>query len=208
MSRRPQIPELAAIEVAGMTRGSFILRGALAAGAVYGAGAVTPFVERALAQTSAGDIAILQFALTLESLESAFYAAALKTPKLTAASKKLATEFSAHEKAHADALTTTIQTLNAKPGPAPAGKFAVRDDATFLKVGIALEEAGVSAYNGAAPRIISPDLLATAGAIVQVEARHAAALRETAGQDPSPAAFDSPSTTAQADAALKAFGGP
>src|SRR6202161_1592756 len=45
-------PELAACEVHGMTRSSFILRGALAAGAVYGTSAVTPFVSSALAQTA------------------------------------------------------------------------------------------------------------------------------------------------------------
>ena len=49
-------PELAAFEVHGMTRGSFILRGALASGAVYGAAAVAPFVSQALAQTGSGDV--------------------------------------------------------------------------------------------------------------------------------------------------------
>ena len=47
----PASPELAGVEVHGMTRSSFILRGALAAGAVYGASAVTPFVSQALAAT-------------------------------------------------------------------------------------------------------------------------------------------------------------
>jgi hypothetical protein len=59
-------PELAACEIHGMTRASFILRGALAAGAVYGTASVAPFVSQALAAPGGGDAEILNFALTLE----------------------------------------------------------------------------------------------------------------------------------------------
>jgi len=48
----------------------------------------------------------------------------------------------------------------------------------------------VSAYNGAAPAIESTDVLAAAGSIVQIEARHAAAIRLQRGEAPAPAAFD------------------
>jgi hypothetical protein len=53
-----------------------------------------------------------------------------------------------------------------------------------------LEDAGVSAYNGAGPMIDSVEVLGAAGSIVQVEARHAALIRLTRGRPPAPLAFD------------------
>ena len=50
-----QTPELEAIEVPGMTRSSFILRGALATGAALGATAVGPYVSSAFAASGGTD---------------------------------------------------------------------------------------------------------------------------------------------------------
>lgn len=199
-------PELAGVEVEGLTRASFILRGALATGALYGAGAVGPFVARSLASTSAGDIQILGFALGLENLEAAFYKAALApSVGLTGQVKQLATEFGAHETKHAQTLMQLIQQLGGKPPPPAQAKFPVKDKASFLKLAVTLEETGVSAYNGAATAIQSPDLLSAAGGIVQVEARHAGALRELAGMDPAPQAFDKTLSPQQVTSAVKPY---
>ena len=54
-------PELAAIDVRGVSRQSFIMRGAVAAGSVYGLAAVGPFVREAIAQDGGGDVDILNF---------------------------------------------------------------------------------------------------------------------------------------------------
>jgi rubrerythrin len=75
----------------------------------------------------------------------------------------------------------------------------------MLALAIRLEETGVGAYNGAAPLIESADLLVAAGSIVQVEARHAAALRELAGRDPAPAAFDRALSQSQVRKAVNPF---
>ena len=59
----------------------------------------------------------------------------------------------------------------------PKFDFPYNDTAGFLKLAQTFEDTGVSAYNGAAPAIKSKEVLAAAGSIVQVEARHAAAIR-------------------------------
>jgi rubrerythrin len=180
-------------DVQGVTRQSFILRGALATGAVYGAGAVGPFVRRAIAQEGGGDVEILNFALTLEYLETAYYTQALKrTGGLAGDVKSLATEIRDNEAAHVDALTQAIRSLGGTPVKAPGVDFgdAFASQAGFLELAQTLEDTGVSAYNGAAPAIESTDLLAAAGSIVQVEARHAAAIRSLNGAPISDGGFD------------------
>jgi rubrerythrin len=179
------------IEIQGMSRGAFLVRGALATGAAYGAASVTPWVSRALAQDDAGDVGILNFALTLEYLEADFYTQASKLG-LRGEYKALAKDFGANEQAHVDALIATIEKLGGKPVKSPQFAYGMKSQQDFEKLAVTLEDTGVSAYNGAAPMIESGEVLAAAGGIVQVEARHAAALRFLGGMDPTKGPFDQP----------------
>lgn len=190
-------PELAAVEVHGINRANFIMRGALAAGAAYGAGAVGPYVSSALAQSGSGDIDILNFALTLEYLETAFYKKA-QTVGLSGEAKALATSFGHEEAEHVAALTKAITAAGGMPVKAPKFDFPVTSQASFLKLAYVLENTGVGAYNGAGPSLSNKQLLAAAGSIVQVEARHAAAIALLTGGKITPSgAFDKPLTKAQ-----------
>lgn len=191
-------PELARCEVHGMTRGSFILRGALAAGAVYGVGAVTPFVSQTLAQTGGGDVEILNFALTLEYLEADFYNVKGKQVGLSGQAKSYARLFGEEEQDHVNALATTIKQLGGTPVAKPKFVFPLSGEGTFLSLASVLENTGVGAYNGAAPMIQSKEVLAAAGSIVQIEARHAAAINLLIAMSPTPnQGFDLPLTKTQ-----------
>lgn len=189
------VPRLAALEVRGMTRGAFLLRSTLAAGAVYGGSVVGPLVGRALAQEggSEGDVEILNFALTLEILEQTFYQEGLRQVSgLSGELASLVEELEANEAEHVDALTATIQDLGGQADQPPELDFgeAYSSEEAFLELAQTLEDTGVSAYNGAAPAIESDEVLSAAGSIVQIEARHAALVRLQRGEEPAPVAFD------------------
>lgn len=192
-SSRLVAPELGAIEIQGTTRQAFLIRATLAAGATVGAMSATPFISKALAQEGGGDVDILNFALTLEYLEADFYTKAAKQVKgLSSYENKLTAELRDNELAHVDALTATIKDLGGKPAAKPkfayGNAFAAR--ASYLKLANTLEDTGVSAYNGAGGSIKSVEVLAAAGSIVQIEARHAAMIRLVRGKAPAPVAFD------------------
>ena len=197
-----QNPELGGVEVHGLSRSSFLLKGALATGAVLGMGAVTPFVSSALAATASSDIDILNFALTLEYLETDFYQTKGKTVGLTGQAKTLATSFGDEEAEHVAALMKAIKAGGGKPVKKPTFVFPVSSSSAFLKLAYTLENVGVGAYNGAGPSLKSKALLGAAGSIVQVEARHAASIAVLTGMKITPnGAFDKPLTTKQVLAA-------
>jgi hypothetical protein len=191
-------PELGAVEVHGMSRATFILRGAMTAGAVYGAAAVGPYVSNALAASGGGDVGILNFALTLEYLETDFYKVKAQSVGLSGEAKKLAALIAGHEEQHVAALTKAIKASGGTPVKKPTFAFPVTNQSSFLKLAYVLENTGVGAYNGAGPALQNKQLLAAAGSIVQVEARHAAAIALLTGEAITPnGGFDKPLSKTQ-----------
>jgi rubrerythrin len=201
-------PELLAVEVHGMTRQSFLLRGAIAAVSAYGAGAAGPFLARALAQEGTRDVDIANFAYTLELLEVTYYQDALKEVRgLGGEAKRVAREIRDSEAEHIDILNALVRQLGGIPARKPKFDFggAYGGQASFLSLAQTFEDTGVSAYNGAAPLVESEDVLDTAGRIVQVEARHAAVIRFIRGEEIAPAAFDKALEMKQVDTVLDRF---
>lgn len=208
-------PELAAIGVEGHTRGSFLLRSILVTGGVLGAGAVSPAVRQALAQTGEPgddnektDIVVLNFALVLEYLEATYYDRGLQQVSgLSADAKELVTQLRDDEEAHVDALIETVEKLGGQRAQRPKFDFSssYTDEKTFLQTANVLEDTGVSAYNGAAPLLSLAAVKAAAGSIVQVEGRHSALIRLLREEDPSPQAFDVSSKQADVLAKIKPF---
>jgi len=162
----------------------------------------------AFAATGPIDRSILNFALTLEYLEAAFYEQANKeVSDLSGQAKSISQVLEKDEKAHVDALTKTIQDLGGTPVKAPGVDFgnSFANQKSYLKLAQTFEETGVSAYNGAGPSIKSKEVLAAAGSIVQIEARHAAAIRTLRGQTAAPTAFDKALDKQQVLTAVKPF---
>ncbi|KAK6530398.1 hypothetical protein TWF694_003753 [Orbilia ellipsospora] len=145
------------------------------------------------------DTDILQFALTLEHLESAFYAQGFKkfsesdfadlglSAKQLVALKKLGET----EATHVDVISSVLKSAGANPVQPCEYDFGFTTAADMVAQAKILEAVGVSAYLGAAPLIKNKDILAAAASIVTVEARHQTFIRAAAGDElPVPQAFD------------------
>ena len=183
--------------------------GALVAGSAF-AGAL-PSIAGAAA-IPASDIAILNFALTLEYLEATFYAEAVANGKLTGETARFATVVAQHEDSHVKFLK---KVLGAKAVAKPKFNFqgTTSDQAKFEATADVLENTGVHAYLGQAAHIKTPAVLIGAARILPVEARHAAWIRDirfkggtTSPTTPAPGAFEDGFTKAQILAAVKATG--
>ena len=182
---------------AGVTRGDALRRAVLGGGALIGGsallGAMPGSAMGAVTRATAGDVDILNFALTLEYLEAAFYAEAVSMGKLMGEPKMFAMVVAKDEDAH---VTFLKGALGSKAVKKPKFDFqgTTGKQATFLSTAMALEDTGVSAYAGAAPMIANKKTLAAALSVHSVEARHAAWVRQIIGHggspSPAPAAFD------------------
>jgi hypothetical protein len=181
------------LRTAGLTLGGAAAAGGLLPGAALAAG------------TPKGDVAILNFALTLEYLESAFYASALEHAGLTGEWKRFATTVHAHEKAHVEALRKALGSAAIKR-PTFAFGSAVQSRSAFGATSTKLEDTGVMAYQGQTPFIRSQTVFKAAISIHPVEARHAAWIRNLTGSAPAPAAFNPALTKSQVLAAVGATG--
>ncbi|GGM14023.1 ferritin-like domain-containing protein [Nakamurella endophytica] len=141
------------------------------------------------AAKAGGDVDILNYALTLEYLESDFYATGLAKGFLSGRELELVTPIGDHEKQHVEAVTAAVKALGGTPVEKPKitypdGTFASRD--SFLKTASAFEELGVTAYHGQVPLVQSTDILAAAASIAGVESRHAAVIASLIGGEPFP----------------------
>jgi len=209
---------------AGDSRRGFLKKAGLAGGAMVGGGALigalTPAGAMAVgkgrppAKFGKGDIGILNYALTLEYLEAAFYneATANNAKKKflsTAQEQAFLKQTTSDENAHVKFLK---KALGKKAVGAPKVDFGATtsDRDSFIKTAVALENTGVGAYAGQALNIKSPAYIAAALSIWSVEARHASVaglLLKPIPANISPnGAFDKPKTAGQVLKAVEATG--
>jgi hypothetical protein len=191
------------------TRMSFLKRAGIGVGAVVGGGALMGSLPALASAAATSDVDILNFALTLEYLEAAFYAEAVKMGALSGETKVFASTVAAHEAAHVTALKGA---LGAKAVAKPKFDFkgTTGNQAKFQATSEVLEYTGVSAYLGQVGNIKSKTILGAAGSILPIEAYHAAWIadirRHGASPKPAPAAFANGKTKAQILAAVKGTG--
>ena len=159
-------------------RKAIIGGGAFLAGGLFIGG--LPRLAAAQSPSAAQDAAILNFALTLEYLESEFYVDAVNKGALSGETLTFARTVRDHELAHVEALKDALGS-SAVAKPTFDFKNTTSDAATFRATAVVLEDTGVSAYNGQGPNLRKATLPAAA-AIVSVEARHAAWIRRIVGK--------------------------
>lgn len=157
--------------------------------ALAGGVALAALRPPAAGAVTANDRDVLNYALTLEYLQAAFYTEAERLGALRGRSARAARVVGAVERAHVAAFRGLLGRAATKR-PKFDFQGTTDDQAAFLKTAVALEDLSVAAYADQAPRIDGAAVLAAAVAIHSVEARHAAWMRHLFGIRPAASAFD------------------
>jgi len=169
--------------------------------------------ENSTQATTANDIRILNYALTLEHLEATFYTEGLisftaediEAAGFTNQTYIYFTLIRDHEQTHVSALQSTITMLGGSPVQACRYNFAFANVSDFVATAMQLENVGVSAYDGALAFLTSAQLQTTGATIATVEARHASYLNLLNNMIPFPNAFDMPEAIATIYSVASAF---
>jgi hypothetical protein len=168
--------------------------------------AATTATTSTASSSATGDIAILNYALTLEYLEREFYAKVVASGFFTGKVGSLIKSFGSQEATHVEALKGAVSKMGGTPAANPNGKFPITSATQVAGLAYTVENLGASAYLGQAPNIQSPEVLATALAIHSVEARHASTLGTLVKKSLTPdGPFAKPADMSMVLAAIKPF---
>jgi hypothetical protein len=186
-------------------RAGVVSRGTFLAGALGGTAALLALASEPAAGQGSRDVSILNYALTLEYLQAAFYTEAERMRALRGRASNAAVVVGGVERAHVRAFKDV---LGSKAAKSPSFDFqgTTEDQNAFLKTAVAFEDLAVEAYKGQAVKIRSDAVLASALGIHTVEARHAAWMRYLNGIEPAVRAFDSPRPRSAIDTVVRRTG--
>jgi hypothetical protein len=169
------------------------------------AGSTATTMSSSSTMSATGDLAIVNYALTLEYLETEFYAKVAKSGLFKGATLSTLKTFGAEEADHVAALHKVAMSMG-KPAAKPTGKFPIHSATQVATLAATVENLGAAAYLGQAANIQSKEVLAAALSIHSIEARHAATLNLLTKQSPTPnGAFGKPATMAAVLKAVKPF---
>jgi rubrerythrin len=155
---------------------------------------------------ASGDLAILNYALTLEYLETEFYGRVVASGFFSGKVGAMIKDFGSQEATHVEALKGAVEKLGGTPSAKPNGKFPITSATQVAELAYTVENLGAAAYLGQAASIQNPEVLASALAIHTVEARHAATLGTLVKKSVTPqGAFAVPADMSTVLAAVKPF---
>ncbi len=152
-----------------------------AATATFGVFDITPVLAQSGAlDAGTGDIGILNLAYALEQVESGFYQMVLERPYrgMNAYESQIFEGIRNNETSHREFFRTTLGSNGIPNLPLDFSRVNFGSRSEVLNLSRAIEDAGVSAFNGAGPLLTNPTFLAAAGTIASVEARQAALIRD------------------------------
>jgi rubrerythrin len=187
--------------------GAFVLAACGGSSSKTTSTAAAPAVTSSASSSSAGgDVAILNYALTLEYLEREFYAKVVASGLFKGKVGSLIESFASQEATHVEALKGAVSKMGGMPAANPNGKFPIESATQVAGLAYTVENLGAAAYLGQAGNIQSPEVLATALAIHSVEARHASTLGTLVKKSLTPdGAFAKPMDMSMVLTAVKPF---
>ncbi len=186
--------------------GAFVMAACGSSGKTASTSAVPAATSSTSRGGAGGDIAILNYALTLEYLETAFYEKVVAAELFSGKVGSLIKDFARQEASHVVALKAAVSSLGGTPVKQPATKFPITSATQVAGLAYTVENLGAAAYLGQAGNIQSPEVLASALAIHSVEARHAATLGTLVKKSLTPdGAFAKPADMSTVLAAVKPF---
>jgi hypothetical protein len=187
--------------------------------ALFGAGSV--ITSSLSGQAASTDLTLLNFALTLENLEAAFYTQGLaQFSSADFGNSTFIQNFGSliggdvyaylslirdHEQQHVRTLQSIITGMGGTPAKPCTYNFGYKTADDFIMVAASLENTGVMAYDGAISQISSSSLKTSAMTVATVEARHASYLNLLSGASPFPASFDTAGTATGILAAVNKY---
>lgn len=199
------------VQVGPLSRKRFLAGSAALLGGGALAAALPRMAEAHGTSEPPTDIDVLNYALTLEHLEYAFYRDGLRKfgegefenaavfdglgGYLRRNARENFVRIREHEDTHVETLKSVIRSLGGKPVPECTYNFkttAFTSVRQFVSVAQFLENTGVTAYDGAIAHIEAAPLLTAGATIATVEARHASYLNLLNRDVPFPEAFDTP----------------
>jgi Ferritin-like domain len=171
--------------VAGDTRADLFRKAGIAGGSLLASGVLLGGLPglAAAKPSKKQDVAILNYALTLEYLEAAFYKEAVGQGGFSGEVGAFAKLVGAHEAAHVAYLKRALGSAAVK---SPRFDFAdtTTNEDKFKATAFVLENTGVKAYAGQATNIKQAAVVSAAVSILTIEARHAAAIAAILGHIP------------------------